>query len=72
MSRHCEAWIEHDYNPFILFDNNGKIISLNQEAHFLLGGDNQKKIFDIAQTFASMSYAFKTTIIDIKLHSHKL
>lgn len=40
---HAEAWIEHDYNPFIVFDSNGKIISLNQEAQYLLGEVAHKK-----------------------------
>ena len=67
----AEAWIEHDYNPFIVFDSNGKIISLNQEAQYLLGEANHKKIFDIAQTYASITYGFKTTIVDIAFGSYK-
>lgn len=67
----AEEWIEHDYNPFIVFDNNGKIISLNQEAQYLLGEVNHKKIFDIAQTYANITYGFKTTIIDIAFGSYK-
>lgn len=67
----AEEWIEHDYNPFIVFDNNGKIISLNQEAQYLLGEVNHKKIFDIAQTYASITYGFKTTIVDIAFNSYK-
>ena len=66
-----EAWIEHDYNPFIVFDNNGKIISLNQEAQYLLGEVVPKKVFDIAQAYASITYGFKTTIIDIAFSSYK-
>ena len=68
---HAEAWIEHDYNPFIEFDNTGKILSLNQEAQYLLGEVAHKKIFDIAQAYASMTYGFKTTIIDIAFGSYK-
>ena len=67
----AEAWIEHDYNPFIVFDNTGKILSLNQEAQYLLGEVAHKKIFDIAQTYASMTYGFKTTIVDIGFGSYK-
>ena len=67
----AEAWIEHDYNPFIVFDNNGKILSLNQEAQYLLGEVAHKKIFDIAGAYASMTYGFKTTIIDIAFGSYK-
>ena len=67
----AEAWIEHDYNPFIVFDSTGKILSLNQEAQYLLGEVNHKKVFDIAQTYASMTYGFKTTIVDITFGSYK-
>ncbi len=67
----AEAWIEHDYNPFIVFDTNGKIISLNQEAQYLLGEVAHKKIFDIAGAYASMTYGFKTTIVDIAFGSYK-
>ena len=71
MNSFAEAWIEHDYNPFIVFDNAGKITSLNQEAQYLLGEVNHKKIFDIAQTYASMTYGFKTTLLDIAFNSYK-
>lgn len=67
----AESWIEHDYNPFIVFDTNGKILSLNQEAQYLLGEVTPKKIFDIAGTYASITYGFKTTIIDIVFGSYK-
>ncbi|NCD10972.1 MAG: hypothetical protein EOL93_00340 [Epsilonproteobacteria bacterium] len=67
----AEEWIEHDYNPFIVFDSNGKIVSLNQEAQYLLGEVNHKKIFDIAGTYASITYGFKTTIVDIAFNSYK-
>ncbi|MBV5278137.1 MAG: hypothetical protein J0647_03710 [Campylobacteraceae bacterium] len=67
----AEEWIEHDYNPFILFDNNGKILSLNQEAQYLLGEVAHKKIFDIAQTYAHITYGFKTTIVDNVFGSYK-
>lgn len=67
----AEAWIEHDYNPFIVFDASGKIASLNREAQYLLGEVAHKKIFDIAQTYASITYGFKTTIVDIAFGSYK-
>ena len=35
-----QQWIEYDFNPFILFDSSGKIVSLNAEAQFLLGSSN--------------------------------
>ena len=45
MSTFNEDWIENDYNPFILFNANGKIISLNSEAQYLLGAIDIKTIY---------------------------
>ncbi len=64
-----EAWIEHDYNPFISFDENGRVKSLNQEAHYLLGVVSAKKIFDLTKTYANITYGFKTTILDLNFGS---
>jgi hypothetical protein len=60
-----EAWIEYDYNPFVSFDKNGRVKSINQEAQYLLGEVTPKAIFDLAQDYANITYGFKTTIIDI-------
>ncbi len=67
----AETWVEHDYNPFIVFDGNGKILSLNQEAQYLLGEVAHKKIFDLAGAYASITYGFKTTIVDLVFGSYK-
>ncbi len=64
-----EAWLEHDYNPFVSFDEAGKVKSLNQEAHYLLGVIESKKIFEIAKTYANITYGFKTTILDLEFGS---
>lgn len=66
-----QAWIEHDYNPFIVFDNEGKVKSLNQEAQYLLGEVSTKEIFQITQTYANHTYGFKTTAIDLIYGSYK-
>lgn len=65
-----EAWIEYDYNPFITFDTDERVKSLNQEAQYLLGEFSAKKIFELAKTYASMSYGFKTTILDLSYGSY--
>lgn len=64
-----EAWVEYDYNPFISFYENGRVKSLNQEAHYLLGLISIKKIFDLAKTYANISYGFKTTVMDLNFGS---
>lgn len=61
----CEEWLEYDYNPFILFDKEGKVINVNAEAQFLLGLVSSKKIYELALAYASYDYGFKTTILDI-------
>jgi hypothetical protein len=66
-----EAWIEHDYNPFVVFKDDGKVKSLNQEAQYLLGEVENKEIFELAQTYASHSFGFKTTVLDISFGSYK-
>ncbi len=60
-----EAWIEFDYNPFIVFDENGRVKSLNQEAQYLLGEVTPKEIFELAKSYATHSFGFKTTVLDL-------
>lgn len=62
-----EKWIEYDYNPFIVFDSTGKVVSLNQEAQYLLGKITSKQVFDIAVDYATDSFGFKTFFIDLEL-----
>ncbi len=64
-----EAWMEHDYNPFISFDENGRVKSLNQEAQYLLGVVSTKEIFDLTKTYANITFGFKTTILDLNFGS---
>ncbi len=61
-----QQWIEYDYNPFILFDSHAKVASLNSEAQFLLGSVNSKLIYDLATTYASSSFGFNTTFLDLE------
>ena len=39
-------WIQEDYNPFIIFDKNGKIVYLNNEAEYFLSFVSYKEIFE--------------------------
>ena len=39
-------WIQEDYNPFILFSKDGKVVYLNNEAEYLLGFVSYKELFD--------------------------
>ena len=62
----CEKWIEFDYNPYLLFDKNGKILSLNNEAQYLLGYTNASSLFELAITYANANTGFKTSFIDLE------
>jgi len=66
-----QQWIEYDYNPFVLFNSNGKIISLNAEAQFLLGAITTDELFNLATTYASVSFGFKTTFIELEFGRYK-
>lgn len=62
----CEKWIEFDYNPYLLFDKNGKILSLNNEAQYLLGYTDPASLFELAITYANTNTGFKTSFIDLE------
>ncbi|MDD2357599.1 MAG: hypothetical protein PHX13_06800 [Thiovulaceae bacterium] len=66
-----QQWIEYDFNPFILFDASGKILSLNSEAQFLLGASNTSTLFEIATHHASQNFGFKTTFMDLEFGRYK-
>jgi len=62
----CEKWIEFDYNPYLLFDKNGKVLSLNNEAQYLLGYTDAASLFELAITYANTNTGFKTSFIDLE------
>lgn len=66
-----QQWIEYDFNPFILFNSSGKIISLNTEAQYLLGAIEASAIYKIATTYASSSFGFKTTFLELEFGRFK-
>ncbi|WP_297434067.1 hypothetical protein [Sulfurimonas sp.] len=60
-----QKWLEYDYNPFIVFNDKGKITSLNAEAQFLLGFTTAHELFELAKTYASINFGFKTTFLQL-------
>lgn len=66
-----QQWLEYDYNPFILFSSEGKVLSLNSEAQFLLSSFNSKEIFELAATYANVSFGFKTTFVELEFGRYK-
>jgi|SRR3989339_993108 len=66
-----QQWIEYDYNPFILFSSNSKVVSLNAEAQFLLGSVTTEELFNLATTYANISFGFKTTFLELHFGRYK-
>ena len=66
-----QQWLEYDFNPFILFSQSGKILSVNSEAQFLLGCVSQQELFELATNYASVNYGFKTTFLDLEFGRYK-
>lgn len=66
-----QQWIEYDYNPFVLFSSDGKVLSLNSEAQFLLGAITPSKLLELAQSYASVNFGFKTTFVELEYGRYK-
>lgn len=66
-----QQWIEFDFNPFILFNASGKIVSLNTEAQYLLGAIEASIVYKIATTYASSSFGFRTTFLELEFGRFK-
>jgi len=66
-----QQWLEYDYNPFIVFSSSGKVISLNTEAQFLLSSTTPSEIFELATSYANVSFGFKTTFLDLEFGRYK-
>jgi len=66
-----QQWLEYDYNPFVVFNSNGKITSLNSEAQFLLGSVTDRELYELASSYANITFGFKTTFIDLEFGRYK-
>ena len=66
-----EKWLEYDYNPWVLFDANGKVLTLNQEAQFLFAEVTHQEIFELAVAYANQSYGFKTTMMELEFGKYE-
>lgn len=59
-------FIECDSSPFILFGSDGKILYLNNVAEILLGYVATQELYDIALSYASKDFGYKTTRLDLQ------
>jgi hypothetical protein len=66
-----QQWQEYDFNPFILFSSSGKILSVNAEAQFLLGSASTTELFELATSYANVSFGFKTTFLNLEFGRYK-
>ena len=60
--------IEHDLNPFIIFDSNARVIKYNTEAEYLLSFVSTKELYELALNYAPHTFSFKNSYIDIEFN----
>jgi len=60
-----QPFVEWDNSPFILFNDQKKILYLNGAAEILLGYVSKTELYDIALAYAPQSFGYKTTMIDL-------
>lgn len=64
-----ESFVEWDNSPFILFNNQGRIIYLNNAAEILFGYVSKKELYDIALSYAPASFGYKTSMLSLSYDS---
>ncbi len=69
MNINFEAFVEWDNSPFILFNNSGKIIYLNNAAEILFGYVSKQELYDIALSYAPQNFGYRTTSLTLTYDS---
>ena len=69
MNINFEAFVEWDNSPFILFNNNAKVLYLNNAAEILFGYVSKKELYDIAVSYAPQTFGYKTTALTLTYDS---
>ena len=64
-----ESFVEWDNSPFILFNNQEKILYLNNAAEILFGYVSKKELYDIALSYAPQNFGYKTTPLTLSYDS---
>lgn len=54
-----QLFLDESFNPYILFDKQGKALSVNTQAQYLLGQTDLASIFTLATSYAPISFGFK-------------
>jgi hypothetical protein len=66
-----EKLLEHDLNPYFIFNSNGRITKFNKEAEFLLNYVSVKELFQLAVDNASQEFGFSQKYIPLKFNKHE-
>lgn len=64
-----ESFVEWDNSPFILFNNQGKILYLNNAAEILFGCVSKKELYNLAISYAPQNFGYKTTVLPLSYDS---
>ncbi len=70
MTDFYEQLLEHDLNPYFVFNSNGRIKSFNKEAEFLLNYVSVKELFQLAVDNASHDFGFSQKYLPLKFNKH--
>jgi len=65
MDINFQSFVEWDNSPFILFNDQGKIVYLNNAAEILFGYVSKKELYDIALSYAPHTFGYKTTSLTL-------
>lgn len=65
MTAFYEEMIEHDLDPFLMFDSAGKLIQYNKEAEFLLSYVSSRELYDLAVSNAPISFGFQRSFVSL-------
>jgi hypothetical protein len=69
VSINFKFFIECDSSPFIVFDNSGKIIYLNNSSEILLGYVSRQELYDITLAYAPKDFGSKSTRVELQYDS---
>ncbi|MCK9491139.1 MAG: hypothetical protein M0Q24_03530 [Sulfurimonas sp.] len=61
-----KAFIHESINPFILFNNEGKLIDFNNEAEILFNSVSPKEIFELTLNHSPHNFGFERKYINLK------
>ncbi len=65
MQEFYEEMMEHDLDPFMMFDSAGKLSKYNKEAEYLLSYVLSREIYDLAVSNAALSFGFKRSFVSL-------